>query len=175
MKFARIVAAAAAVALALVALTGCGGDSKGGSGSGSEATSTPPAISGATTTTAEPGKKVDTGPWTVVVKDVERGTKFGQHVADEGTLVFVTTKLTNNTDKLLPVIEKDFSLSNGENYTGPLDGDKNYTAKGMVAAGESGEFKAVFYVPPYIDDTKLMFVFQNAASGENVRIEAPLK
>jgi len=173
LKLVRIAAGVIAVALLAAALTGCGllsekeADGNGGSGGTKKPT---PAASQVETMTAGIGEAVTSGPWTVNVTKIERGRQYGLHIADEGTMLLVEVSLTNNEISDVLVEPRDFSLTDGENYTAALDGDPDYTPQATVEPGASATLKAVFYVPPYVEGKPLTFVFQNAAR-QMVRVE----
>lgn len=176
MKDWRIATGLLVAVVGLTALAGCG-SSDGGSGTGEPVfgtgTTETVAPSAPETVTAEPGQEVTKGPWTVVLSNVNKGTSFGKHVADEGTLILVEVDITNTTPNQYAVEPRDFSLTDGESYTGALEGDDTYTPKALIAGGATERLSAVFFVPPFVDQSRLTFVFQNLAV-ENVRIEFPL-
>lgn len=175
MKLGRIAVVMLVISMVALVLVGCGGDDEGDNGNGSgEATSTAPAPSSVETMTAEAGAPADLGPWTVTVTNVQRGKTFGKHVADDGELVLVEVSLANNTQNPLMTLPQDYSLTDGESYTSALGGDEDYPLSIGVQPGETGMARAVFFVPDHIAGRPLTFVFQNAASGENVRVEVPL-
>jgi len=164
----------AAALIAAVVLTGCGKASDDGGGKGTAGTAAIPAPAKVETVTAEPGKATTAGPWTVVVKDVQRGSKFGRHTADEGGLIMVEVELTNNTANPVPVEAKDFAVTDGESYTIAVEGDNGFLPSGIVEPGATLTLKTVYFVPPFIESNDLSFAFQNAAV-EMMRIEVPLK
>lgn len=175
MKLGRIAAGVLVISMVALVLVGCGGGDEGGNGNGSgEATPTVPVPSAPETMTAEPGAPADLGPWTLTVTNVRRAGTFGKHVADDGELVLVEVSLANNSENPLMTLPQDYSLTDGESYTSALEGDDDYPLSVGVQPGETGQARAVFFVPDYIASRPLTFAFQNAASGETVRLEVPL-